>query len=349
MSAKVHMLAPARSEAVTPLLKFLAGEFAEDVSRVWRAPFGEFYTLPSPRRHAAAIALAGLSRRALDDAELRRQLAFERDPLIAKMLVGELARGFMRSLAKAGEQLWSRREYVEFLDLFSEPMANEVLRHMKVVEPAYFMPLALLPAPLRLAPIVRVVKTEHAARDLGRAFQLAVRMRQSGCEARLARKWGAGGEAHTLFARATADLMPDEFRPPSPAPRLGVPFMRIVRRAQLEKVGREFRNCLADQAGRIAEGRMAVYIWRTQPAAAIALNWDAAGWRLAEAKGHANVDLEEDQLRDLVRIIGRHGVRTGPSVESLVGALHSHARGDPVYRTPEPDFGELLELGDLWS
>lgn len=349
MSAKVHMLAPARSEAVTPLLRFLAGEFAQDVSRVWRAPFGDFYTLPSPRRHAAAIALAGLAREVLDEVELRRRLAFERDTVIGQMLVGDLARGFMRSLAKAGEQLWSRRQYVEFLDLFGEPMANEVLRHMQVIEPAHFMPLALLPAPLRQASIVRVTGSEHAARDLGRAFRLAVRMRQPGYEARLARKWGAGGERHTVFQRAIADLMPDEFRPPSPAPRIGLPFIRIVRRAQLEQVAREFRNCLADQAGRIAEGRMAVYIWRTEPAAAIALNWDAAGWRLSEAKGHANAELEEAQLRDLVRILDGHGVRVGPSVDSLIGSLHSHGRGDPVYRPQNPDFAELLELGDLWS
>ncbi len=349
MSAKIHMLAPARSEAVTPLLKFLAGEFAVDVTRVWRAPFGEFYTLPSPRRHAAAIALSGLCRHPMDDAELRRRLAFERDNVLGRLLVGDLSRGFMRALSKAGEQLWSRRQYVEFLSLFGEPMANEVLRHMKVVEPASFMPLALLPAPLRLAPIVRVVKDEYAARDLGRAFHLAVRMRQSGCEARLARKWGAGGDAGAVFRRAVVDLMPDEFRPPSPAPRIGLPFVRISRRAQLEKVALEFRNCLAEQAGRIAEGRMAVYVWRADVPAAIALNWDAAGWRLSEAKGYGNEELEEDQLRDLVRILAAHGVRTGPSVESLVSALHSHARGDPHYRMHEPDFVEQLELGDLWS
>ncbi len=349
MSANVHTLSPARTSAATPLLRFLAGEFAEDVARVWRAPFGDFYALPAPRRHAAAIALAQLAVVHLNDADIRRRLAFERDVDVARLMVGDLSRGFMRALAKAGEQLWAHDQYGTFLALFADPMANAVLRHMRAIEPAGFMPLALLPAPLRLAPIVRAVESENAARDLGRAFRLAVRMRRPGSEARLARKWSAGGDADALFRRAAADLMPDEFHPPSPAPRLGLPFVRITRRAQLEKTALEFRNCLADQAGRIAEGRMAVYIWRSELPAVVALNWDAAGWRLSEAKGPANADLPEDMLRDLVRVLEPHGVRTGPSLESIASTLYSRARGDQDYRPPNPGFVEQLELGDLWS
>ncbi len=349
MSANVHMLAPARSTAVTPLLRFLTGEFAEDVSRVWRAPFGDFYALPAPRRHAAAIALAQLSRTRLDDADIRRRMAFEKDVIIARLLVGDLSRGLMKALAKAGEQLWSYRQYETFLSLFEEPMANAVLRHMKEIEPTAFMPLALLPAPLRLAPLVRVVESENAARDLNRAFRLAVRMRQPGVEARIARKWAAGGDANAIFRRAAQDLMPDVFQPPTPAPRLGLPFTRIVRRSQLEKAGQEFRNCLADQAGRLAEGRMAIYIWQAEQVGVVALNWDAAGWRLSEAKGYANAELPEQQLRDLVRILDAHGVRTGPSLDSIQSSLYAHARGDTDYRPVNPDFVEQLDLGDLWT
>ena len=94
---------------------------------------------------------------------------------------------------------------------------------------------------------------------------------------------------------------------------------------------------------------MAVYVWRVDPAAAVALNWDAAGWRLAEAKAADNVDLEEVQLRELVKLLEAAGVRTGPSVQSLGSRLDDYANGT-TYMTPlGAGFIDQLALGDLWS
>ncbi len=349
MVAKMHTLAPARARVVTPLLAHLAGEFADVIAQVWRAPYGDFYTLPAPRRHGAAIALAGLAREDLSDAELRRRLEFDRDPALALALVGELAPGFMKMLSKAGEQLWNRVDYVTLLDLFREPMANEVLRHTAVIEPRTFAPLAALPKALREAKIVRHGANTHAGRDLAGAFDMAVRMRRPGCEARLARRWAAGGSANDLYVRACQDLMPDEFRLPAPAPRLEAPFVRVASRRQLERMARDFRNCLSDHAGRIAQGHMAVYAWHAPVPVALALNWDAAGWRLAEAKGGGNEDLDEAQLRELVAILARYDVRTGPSVETLRNRLYRHADGDQDFYRPDATFEDRLELGDLWS
>jgi hypothetical protein len=126
-------------------------------------------------------------------------------------------------------------------------------------------------------------------------------MRQPDAVGRIARRWSAGGDTRAVFMRAQEDLTPDAFRTADPAPALAAPFVRVTSRKQLESLALEFQNCLADHAVRIADGRMAVYAWRVDPAAAIALNWDAAGWRLSEAKAPHNVDLEDGQLRELVR------------------------------------------------
>jgi hypothetical protein len=123
----------------------------------------------------------------------------------------------------------------------------------------------------------------------------------------------------------------------------------VTSRKQLEALALEFRNCLADHAGRIAEGRMAVYVWRVEPAAAIALNWDAAGWRLSEAKAADNADLAEFQLRELVKRLEAVGVRTGPSIQALGNRLDDHANGTTYTRMPGPGFVEQLALGDLWT
>jgi hypothetical protein len=339
--------------AATPLLGFLAGEFAAAVAVLWRPPHAEFFALPAARRHAAAILLAGLGRGFHEDADIRRRVEFARDADLAREVAGDASQGFMRMLAKAGEQLWTRADYATLMGLAAEPAAAMLLRHLGEVRPAAFTPIAHLPPALRTAPIVRVVASEAAARELAQAFALCVRMRMEADAARLAARWGAGGDARAVFQRAAQDLTPEEFRFPAPAPRLDAPFERIQRRQQLERLALEFRNCLADHAGRVAEGRMAVYVWRPDPSvappAAIALNWDVAGWRLAEAKAGDNEDLPEAALRHLVRVLAASGVRTGCSVQTMIRRIEEHASGETHFYRPPSDYLGQLELGDLWS
>src|SRR5262245_11447900 len=88
MTAKIFNR-PAEAREASPLLAFIAGEFAADVARLWRAPHGDFFALPAARRHAAAIGLAGLSRTPISENELRRLVTFARDIELAAILVGE--------------------------------------------------------------------------------------------------------------------------------------------------------------------------------------------------------------------------------------------------------------------
>jgi hypothetical protein len=333
----------------TPLLAFIAGEFADAIGRVWRAPHGDFFALPAARRHAAAIAVAGLARREMSDGELRRLVGFARDAEVAAAIAGELATGFMRALAKSGETLWAREDYEAFLGLLREPQANEALRHMEEIRPLAFAPLVELPPALRLAPIIRVIAEKGAARDMALAFRLAVRMRTPDAAGRIVRRWGAGGEAHAVFRRVQEDLTPETFRAPDPAPRLPPAFARIITRKGLEAMALEFRNCLADQAQRIAEGRLSVWAWDAAPRAAVAFTWDVAGWRLAEAKGIDNAELPVSSLRELVRIVEEAGVRTGPSVTALHSRLDDWANGTTYAVRAGEGFIDQLALGDIWT
>jgi hypothetical protein len=349
MVAQLFHRAPQRARTASPLLAFVAGEFADAIAHVWPAPHGDFFALPAARRHAVAIALAGHVRQPMSDAELRRLVEYQRDAVVAEAFPAIPPTGLMRALAKAGEQLWRRQDYDTFVALMAEPMANEVLRHLDDVRPAAFGPIALLPEALRMAPVVRVLPSMAAAHDLGRAFRLAVRMREPGASARIARRWGAGGDIRAVFGRAVEDLTPDVFRPAGPPPVLAAPFVPITGRKQLESVALEFRNCLAEHGGRVAEGRMAVYVWRAEPVAAIALSRDAAGWRLAEAKAPDNVDLEEGFLRQLAARLDAAGVRTGPSVQNITCRLDDWSNGNAYPREHRPSFIDDLALGDLWS
>ena len=349
LTAQFFLRTPTRARTATPLLAFIAGQFADAVAQLWPAPHAEFFALPAARRHATAIALAGQTRRQIGPDELRRLVEYQRDAVVAEALAGEQPQGLMRALAKAGETLWTPDDYAVFLRLLAEPMANEVLRHLDLVRPTAFAPIAGLPPALRSAAIVRALPAQAAAADLARAYHLAVRMRQPDAAGRIARRWSAGGDTRALFVRAQQDLTPDAFRTADPAPALPAPFVRVTSRKQLESLALEFHNCLADHAVRIADGRMAVYAWRVDPSAAVALNWDAAGWRLAEAKAAHNVDLDDGLLRELVHRLELAGARAGPSVQTLVARLDDWANSTSYCHPIGNSFGEQLMLGDLWS
>ncbi len=338
-----------KAGAPTPLLRFLAGDAAELIAFAWPAPHDGFFALPAARRHAAAMLLKGFGEGAsLDHPEVRALVERARDQAVAARLlpVGETA-GLVKALGRMGERLWAARDYATFLELFAEPNANRVIRHLDAVTPDRFAPIATLPAPLREAAIVAAVPNLPAAEDLALAYDLALRIRGARAAAALVERWGRAKGANRLFNMAAADLAPEVFLAPTPAPSLPLPFERVETRKQLVALAMEFQNCLRDFTNDIAVGRMAVFAWRGAPNAAVALNWDAAGWRLAEAEGKANTDLDEAPLREIVAAIGEAGVRVGPAVNVLVQRLQRRATGDahPVGAT----WIERLELGDLWD
>ena len=53
----MHARPKGRAGIQTPLLGFLAGPHADLIAQAWPAPHSGFFTLPTARRHAAAILL----------------------------------------------------------------------------------------------------------------------------------------------------------------------------------------------------------------------------------------------------------------------------------------------------
>ena len=338
-----------RKNAVTSLLTFIAGEHAERLAQHWPAPHESFFALPAARRHAAAILFANLAEgEPLQDARKRAMVEFDRDADIARVIMGDKAAGFMKLLGKLGETLWTVDDYRALLKLFGEPNAGRALRHMQIVKPDQFAPMLKLRAILREPNILAFVGGDVAAEDLNRAFGLILRMRGERAGPRVAERWNTARSRERLFEMAMEDLAPEVFRPPLPAPELPAPFERMTTRKALTALAHEFQNCLRDYIDDVARGRMAVYAWRGDQPAALALIWDAAGWRLAEAEAPENDELSEDVLRALVAPLQACGVRTGQALGAVVNRLDQHRRGDVVVGLGD-SFCEQLALGDLWT
>jgi hypothetical protein len=339
-----------RAGAMTPLLRFLAGAHAEALAIAWPAPHAGFLALPSARRHAAAILLS----RDLDLNEIARVVEYGRDGDVAKHLMhGQASGGLMKALSRLGETLWEAADYDLFLSLFSDENTAQVLRHTDEIRPPQLYLIRRLPVLLRVPKILRhIPDSQGAVDDLAEAFRLAVRIRGKEQTASIARRWERAASAERLFDMAAEDLQPTEFGKSLAPPDLPSAFFRVTDRKTLEQVALEFRNCLRDFTSDIAAGQMAVYVLRDGvERAVLALRRDTAGWRLAEARGKDNADLQEDTLRFIVDAVEKAGARTGESSWILARRLHEHVcrRCGPAHAPMRETWVDQLALGSLWD
>lgn len=342
-----HRMQPAVSRAgdATPLLKFLAGPHAGAIASVWPAPHRDFLALPAARRHAAAILLA---RGARDLPDLANAVERHKDASLAHRLVGNGEKGgLMKALGRMGETLWRTDQYDRFLSMFGQPAANRVLRHMGSLHPDQLAVVFALPPRLHEASVVAKVPTLQAARDLALALRLVDRIHGEGTARKLAKTLAKADSSVSLFAKAADALVAERFQGPRPPPLLPAPFVAVTSGSALEKVALEFQNCLRDFRHDMVLGRMAVYRWNGEPNVVLALRWDPAGWRLAEAEVHANGDAPEETLRNIVDALALADVRTGPSAFTLGHRLrrHPHGEGEQI----GDSWRDQLELGELWD
>lgn len=345
------LLAPGQSQPVTPLMAFLAGEHAEVMARVWPAPHEEFFMLPAARRHAAAI----LAARGGYTAERLQWLATRaRDGDLASAIFGAHAPGgVMKALARMGEVLWPAPAYRTFQDLFLEEAAQRLIRHIAVLRADMLAVMAVLPPLLRQAPILTRLGTDQsAAADLAAAFAMALRVRGEEAGGDIAQRFGRAKGWRPLFEKAQLVIQPLALGQLLPPPELPQDFQPVRRLEMLSNVALEFRNCLRDYVADIAAGRMAVWVWRGQGGpAAVALRRDAAGWRLAEARGRDNAPLADEALMEIVAAVRAAGARTGESWAILQRRLEDriHQAPEDHIPLPAPGWRDQLALGYLWD
>lgn len=336
--------------AATPLLAFLAGEHAGAIARIWPAPHEGFLALPSARRHAAAI-LA--SRAAYPASQLEWMVSRARDGDLSAELFGTSPPGgLMKSLGRIGEVAWRAEDYARLLDLFGEAAACTLIRHMKALQPEALGTIAVLPPPLRQASIViHLGADEAAARDLAAAWAMARRVRPSELPD-AAQRLGRAASKGALFGMAVDVVRPAYLGSVRQVPVLASPFEAVRRTDVLDRFALEMRNCLRDFVADLADGRMAVFVWRGEGGpAAVALRQDAAGWRLAEARGRDNIELPDAALREIAAGVEAAGVRTGESWGALVRRLgdRAFAAEAGAQAAIAPGWRDMLALGNLWD
>lgn len=352
---KMSNLLSGKATRASSLLSFLAGDHAPALATLWPAPHEGFYALPTARRHAAAMLVSSPGERhALSRDGILRLIERQKDRVIADLLAGPAhSAGLMKALGKLGEVLWTEAEYACFLSLYSDENAGLYLRHLQEIRPHMLDIIDVLPAKLRQSRLLSFVRHKAAARDVRTAYDLIARFSDADHQKRAAERWCRAARRDRLFEMIREDLTAERPVRRSPPPLLPSPFRRIETVRQLKATALDFSNCLADYSDCFVAGRMAIYVWEGSPAAAVALNWNIDGWRLAEAEAAGNTELDEAPLRDIAEALEAKGVRIGSSIHNLRYRLSTYAHENEseidARRSVAFSFRDQCDLGDLWN
>ena len=323
---------PARAGPPSPILQFIAGEFAARIAAFWPEPHAAFLTSPACRRHLVCLALV----------HGRAQGAGEMDGLLNRSLkraitiaVPSAPAGLSRALERMGECAWSEAEYRSILRLLAGHHTGKVLRHREHIDAGSVQAMALLPEILLEQGISRLELSPPVAGLVAEAFEAISRRDGMEVALALAPRWAAAGSFKALGETVSEDLEPEPQAPPFP----GSDRLRpLASKASIIDAASRYKNCLRNYLRWAAEGRSAFYEWLGDPGAVIELTNDRVfGWGLDEAKLANNEPIPEPTRSAIVAELRRLGVYVGRPSWQLFRTFDEHEahRAEPIQTEAE--------------
>ncbi|MBI1407842.1 MAG: hypothetical protein GC145_17140 [Caulobacter sp.] len=320
----------ARAREPTPLLRKLAGDFADQIADLWPAPHGPFLLAEASRRHLVCVGLS------LDGPAPARLVEMLDGPLKAaiRAVLPAAPEGLARALGRLGEEAWAAADYRLLLDLLADPDRRKLLRHAEAITPADVRGLAAIPVAVLRAGGAWLNLDRGQAELLAEAHAVIVRRDGPAAADRAAERWGRTGNLKALFERVADDVVADL----PVQPFAGGPTLRpLASKAAMREAAGRFRNCLAsDRIAWAAGGDYAYLEWTGGSGAVVELTRDAVyGWRLNEARGRNNDAVPKVDRPALAAALQAMGAHVGRAQWELVNALGAAAR--PGFRYEPAD------------
>jgi len=284
-------------EIANSVLTLIAGEFAEDVGRIWAgARISDYLTAPDVRRHVwhcwLTSNLAGLERRFRSDptAASRRLMATKGRNLI-EAAYGTCPAGLLQALGKCGPRARSIDFYRALIQaLARDDLGAKFIRHSESLSEALVLNVAALPTRLQSKPLFAALRSwTLAPEDFAHFAWAADRIDSMGV---------AGGIEAIFCADNPLKALHEAFRslalPTPPWPGDGR-LRPVTSQAGLMRAGEALDNCMAypDSAAQavsdVLRGRCFFYEWvGDEPGFLRFGNISPLGWVLEDGRGVRN-------------------------------------------------------------
>jgi hypothetical protein len=336
---KTRGVRPQPVDAASPLLEFIAGEFAARIAGVWPKPYAAFLAAPAARRHLVCLAFTYAPDGAPIDVDGVLGRTLRRTIHIA---VPAAPAGLARALERLGERAWSEADYRRLVRMLSGHQTGKILRHRDQIDAGEVRALSLLPETLLEHGLGKLCLNEAAASVIEEAFTAIGRRDGEAAAEALAPRWAAVENLRGLAERVRHDLEPEVVPPPF----AGTDRLRpILTKAALVDAASRYKNCLRGHLHSAGSGTSAYYEWMEVPGAVLEITRDRLhGWTLDQARLAENKAVPEPMRTAITQDLVSMGVHIGRSLWQVNDAL------DDVANKPmEPIRTEAEVIGELFG
>jgi hypothetical protein len=298
------------TEPANNLIALVAGEFADDVARIWAgARVAHYLTASDARRHLwhcwLASERANLERKfRADPAATFRRLMTAKGRNLIEAAYGICPAGLIRALAKCGPQARQRTFYRALVEaLTRDDLGAKFIRHSNSLSDDVVLNVAALPTHLQSKPLFEALRTGAICFEDLAHFAWAV--------AAIERQSVEGSAAMILRATKPLDALKEAIQSlPFPAPPWpGDDLLRPVgSRTQLNCIARLLDNCLAtpryvtEAVSDALRGRCFFYEWLgREPGLLRFHNVSPLGWILEDGRGVKNAGLSSGTWIEIER------------------------------------------------
>jgi hypothetical protein len=260
--------------------------------------------------------------------------------------------GIERALAHLPDTVLDRQSYRRLVDLLSDRQSAKHLHHLAEINDATITLLHEVPPPLRRVALLALEGWLEGLAGFTQGLEfLAARQTGSSFQTLVA-DLGRLTQPNQLIARIK--LMVNALPLPSQLPPSQIGHgRRLDQPAEIVRLAKRWRNCLANYATRINDGGCAIYLWERDAVAAVCLvqRHGRLGWFVDDVKAPRNAELEPEALKAINLAFAEAGVLSS----IVIGALENITEAESFllrhrYHQVAPDPQDPQDLhDDTWA
>ena len=279
--------------------------------------FRELMKISPVRMHVAALALAHMRGEVTPEA-CAFVLTTPQKQLFAT-LFGYRPVGLGRALGRLPGRVLPAQTYRYLVDLLGHPVIAKYLHHVASIDETTLTTLHRLPPVLRTNGIMKLLSQLDGFETLVDGLHLlATRSARSfdDIAGRISSLDQPDQIAGAIKALAEGLPLPDTL-----PPQIIGPFRRLDSSGEIRSLAEAWQNCLADCVCGVNDGTYAVYVSDPDQAVSLVCRYGRLGWFLAQTKGPANADLNQDRLRQVHATFREAGIPIGSNSSAVRSIL----------------------------
>jgi hypothetical protein len=254
----------------------------------------------------------------------------------------EAVKGLPRVLRLLPDEPLSDEDYRLLASLLSEPDSASILHHWQSIESSLLHALGSLPAELRTCPVLAGLNGMPENQQLLMEWISLVANRRGERGDHLVRELVSNATSKADLRTCIATLVDDLPLPDGLPPQMVGEARRVDSPRELERLGREYRNCLRSRIDDVNAARSLFYVWNATAPGVICevVRANRYGWLLGDCLGPKNEEPEPEpleQIRARFRDAGIWPTAVSDFADSIVANLADYADNEESSEDDEFD------------